>query len=145
MRDALDDLVLGSVFPSSASASACRCWPVAATKGQLPGLGWIEGRVKVFGTAGCPTGSCPLPHMGWNDVRPTPGQPALRPARVGRPILLPPLLLLRLREAEDVAAVSSYGGDFACAVNSGNIYGVQFHPEKSHHFGTRLLKNFAEL
>ena len=41
--------------------------------------------------------------------------------------------------------MASYGTDFTCAVNAGNIFGVQFHPEKSHHWGTRLLKNFAEL
>ena len=47
--------------------------------------------------------------------------------------------------SDDVAAVSTYGREFSCAVTSGNIHGVQFHPEKSHHFGTRLLQNFAEL
>ncbi|MBM3525182.1 MAG: imidazole glycerol phosphate synthase subunit HisH, partial [Alphaproteobacteria bacterium] len=45
----------------------------------------------------------------------------------------------------DVAASCEYGLDFACAVSAGHIHGVQFHPEKSHHFGTQLLKNFAEL
>ena len=39
--------------------------------------------------------------------------------------------------AQDVAATTEYGSDFCCAVDSGNIFGVQFHPEKSHHFGAR--------
>ena len=43
---------------------------------------------------------------------------------------------------ESVVAVTNYGADFACVVRRGNIYGVQFHPEKSHHFGTRLLQEF---
>jgi glutamine amidotransferase len=47
--------------------------------------------------------------------------------------------------SEDLLALCDYGTAFSCAVRSGNIYGVQFHPEKSHHWGTRLLKNFAEL
>jgi glutamine amidotransferase len=42
-------------------------------------------------------------------------------------------------------ATARYGIDFSCAVRSGNIYGVQFHPEKSHHFGVRLLQSFAAL
>jgi glutamine amidotransferase len=45
----------------------------------------------------------------------------------------------------DVLAVAEYGLAFACAVRSGNIFGVQFHPEKSHRFGMRLLQNFAVL
>ena len=44
-----------------------------------------------------------------------------------------------------VAATASYGFDFSCAVSAGNVHGVQFHPEKSHHFGAQLLKNFSEL
>jgi glutamine amidotransferase len=46
---------------------------------------------------------------------------------------------------DNVLATSEYGIAFGCAVHSNNIYGVQFHPEKSHDYGTRLLKNFAEL
>ena len=49
------------------------------------------------------------------------------------------------KKNEDVLAVTDYGGDFSCVVNSKNIYGVQFHPEKSHGFGIQLLKNFAEM
>jgi len=46
---------------------------------------------------------------------------------------------------DNVLATSEYGIAFGCAVRSNNIYGVQFHPEKSHDYGVRLLKNFAEL
>jgi glutamine amidotransferase len=46
---------------------------------------------------------------------------------------------------ENVLAVCDYGLRFSCAVNSANVFGVQFHPEKSHRFGVQLLKNFAEM
>jgi glutamine amidotransferase len=49
------------------------------------------------------------------------------------------------KDAENISASTSYGIDFNCAVSSGNVNGVQFHPEKSHHYGAQLLKNFAEL
>jgi glutamine amidotransferase len=48
-------------------------------------------------------------------------------------------------QRSNVLALSDYGGNFSCAVRQGNVYGVQFHPEKSHHFGSQLLKNFAEV
>ena len=47
------------------------------------------------------------------------------------------------KKKEDVIAVTDYGGEFACAVNSGNIYGVQFHPEKSHQWGIQLLEKLC--
>ena len=46
---------------------------------------------------------------------------------------------------EDVMMTCDYGYEFACAVNKGNVYGVQFHPEKSHDFGMRLLENFVSI
>ena len=46
---------------------------------------------------------------------------------------------------EDVTATADYGFPFGCAVRRGNIHGVQFHPEKSHHFGSALLRNFSKV
>jgi glutamine amidotransferase len=48
-------------------------------------------------------------------------------------------------DSRNIDAVARYGIDFGCAVRSDNVYGVQFHPEKSHHSGARLLKSFANL
>ena len=48
-------------------------------------------------------------------------------------------------ESSNIEATSDYGGEFTCSVKKENIFGVQFHPEKSHNFGMSLLRNFAEI
>ena len=48
-------------------------------------------------------------------------------------------------ENSDVAATANYEGEYVCSIRKDNIFGVQFHPEKSHHFGMQLLQNFSEI
>jgi imidazole glycerol-phosphate synthase subunit HisH len=112
-------------------------------EGALKGLGWIDGEVKRFEAS---VGGQPrrVPHMGWNDVRvecPTKLFDGLDDARF---YFLHSYYFGCDRPA-DVLATSHYHEDFVCAVASGNVYGVQFHPEKSHQWGCRLLKNFSEM
>ena len=84
--------------------------------------------------------------MGWNDVAPGAGTPLFAGLETDAALLFPAFVLLRLRrDARTRRGDADYGVDFGCAVQRGNVYGVQFHPEKSHHYGAQLLKNFAEL
>jgi glutamine amidotransferase len=82
--------------------------------------------------------------MGWNDARPLTENKLFGGLTTARFYFLHSYYF-QCDRGEDAIALSDYGGDFACAVNSGNVFGVQFHPEKSHHFGVQLLKNFAEI
>jgi glutamine amidotransferase len=86
-----------------------------------------------------------LPHMGWNDVRATAAGALFEGLEPDPRFYFLHSFYFECDRPADVAAFVNYGGDFACAVRSDNIFGVQFHPEKSHHFGSRLLRNFAEL
>jgi glutamine amidotransferase len=110
-------------------------------EGTREGLAFVPGEVRRFApVAGDPL---PLPHMGWNDARPLAGHPLF--AGLGE---APRFYFLHsyhfdCARAEDVAAESDYGRPFACAVSAGHVHGVQFHPEKSHHWGEQLLLNFA--
>jgi imidazole glycerol-phosphate synthase subunit HisH len=113
-------------------------------EGRLPGLGWIPGRVRALGTL-APDALHPVPHMGWNDVRPQSPAGLFDGLGADARFYFLHSFYFECERPADVLAVSSYGRDFACAVGAGRVSGVQFHPEKSHHFGARLLKNFAAL
>ena len=83
--------------------------------------------------------------MGWNDVQPKSHTPLFAGLESDARFYFLHSYYFECDVPSNISAVASYGIDFSCAVSAGNVYGVQFHPEKSHHFGTQLLKNFAEL
>jgi glutamine amidotransferase len=112
--------------------------------GSLPGLGWVPGRVRSF-RSDERSASLPMPHMGWNDVQPRPGSPLFTGLEADARFYFLHSFFFDCDEPLHTAAVAAYGLDFSCAVSAGNVFGVQFHPEKSHRFGTQLLKNFGEL
>lgn len=145
MRLALDDLVLGKRLPVVGICVGMQMLAESSDEGRLPGLGWIPGRVRSF--ASHPqVGSLPMPHMGWNDVHPVANTPLFSTGFDDAPQFY--FLHSYYFDAQDkanVAATAHYGVDFDAVVSSGNIHGVQCHPEKSHHWGAQLLKNFAEI
>lgn len=144
MRETLDDLVLRERVPVLGVCVGMQVLARTSDEGVAQGLGWIEGRVKALKSLKS-VETLPVPHMGWNDVRPLSGNRLFDRLNSDARFYFLHSYYLHCDREEDAIAVSRYGTDFCCAVNSANIFGVQFHPEKSHHFGTRLLKNFAEL
>ena len=86
-----------------------------------------------------------IPHMGWNTVKPSNQYTSLF-HKVPKPMRFYFVHSYHFvcDNTKNIIATSHYGYDFTCAVNNGNIYGVQFHPEKSHKFGMQVLKNFVE-
>jgi glutamine amidotransferase len=115
----------------------------SSEEGKSPGLGWIKGRVTRVATAGG-SGRVRLPHMGWNDILVS-GAPVLfRGLEVDARFYFLHSYYFAAQREEEVLASVEYGTRFTCAVGKGQVLGVQFHPEKSHRFGARLLQNFAE-
>lgn len=108
-------------------------------EGSLPGLGWIDGEACRFSGDGLR-----VPHMGWNDVKVERDNPLLDGAGPWRFYFVHSYHVVCAR-SEDVIGTSTYGAPFAAAVGRGNILGVQFHPEKSHAFGIRVLRRFLEI
>lgn len=113
-------------------------------EGELPGLGFIPGRVIRFNTdaAGNPIR---VPHMGWNRL----AFPRVSPLASNLPersrFYFMHSYYYVCDDPADVAATTSYGVTFASMVQKGNIMGTQFHPEKSHRYGMALFQQFARL
>lgn len=145
MRPKLEQLVLLAQVPVVGVCVGMQMLADGSDEGVLPGLGWIPGRVRAF--ASHPnTAQLPMPHMGWNDLQPS--QTSKLFARGFDDV--PQFYFLHsfyfdAQDKNDVAATAHYGMDFDAVVSRGHIHGVQCHPEKSHHWGAQLLKNFAEL
>ncbi len=144
LREVLDDLVLSKCRPVLGICVGMQMLAKRSEEGSLEGLGWIDGEVKKFDSAAA-TQHAYLPHMGWNDVEPR-CQECLfkRIGGAGRFYFLHSYYFAP-KDPSMILGVSDYGGPFASCVRAKNIFGVQFHPEKSHQWGIQLLKNFAEM
>lgn len=111
-------------------------------EGSAPGLGWIAADVKRFVF---PEGkSLAVPHMGWNEVEAV--DPVLfkghQPGETRYYFVHSYHLVCD--EVSDVAAWATYGYRFTAAIHRANIWGAQFHPEKSHKHGMAMLRNWLE-
>jgi imidazole glycerol-phosphate synthase subunit HisH len=142
MRERLDELALKKRVPVLGICVGMQILAHSSEEGQAAGLGWIDGRVRHFSALA--QENLLIPHMGWNDVQPR-GAPLFDKLATEARFYFLHSYYFQCARPDDVAAMSNYGTDFCSAVHSGNIYGVQFHPEKSHHFGAQLLQNFAGL
>lgn len=139
----LDEIVTHRHVPVLGICVGMQMFACSSEEGSLPGLGWIDGEVKRFNPS--LKNSIRLPHMGWNNIKPIKSIGLLEGLDHDARFYFLHSYYFQCQKNENILAVTDYDGEFACVVNSGNIFGVQFHPEKSHQWGIQLLKNFAEL
>lgn len=140
MRYPVEELVLQRKVPVLGVCVGMQMLAAASEEGTNKGLDWIGGSVRKFRDPGLD-----LPHMGWNDVQPASVSRLFLGMEGNARFYFLHSFYFCCRDPKDVLAVCDYGEGFTCAVQCGNIFGVQFHPEKSHHWGGQLLKNFANL
>lgn len=140
LRSSLDQAVLVRKAPVLGICVGMQMLSEISDEGQLPGLGWISGRVRKFDA----NNVSQLPHMGWNHVDAI-DSPLFHDTEKDSHFYFLHSYFFECVDLVHVIAQATYGIRFACAVNRQNIYGVQFHPEKSHRNGVQLLKNFATL
>ncbi len=144
MRESLDEMVLHQGVPVLGVCVGMQMMAQRSDEGNMPGLGWFEAEVKKFDLSKS-SHVLPLPHMGWNNVHPKSESVLFRGIEDAPFFYFLHSYYFSQRNDQDVLATSDYGGNFTSAVQHEHIFGVQFHPEKSHQWGIELLKNFAEI
>ena len=111
-------------------------------EGNARGLGLIDAEFLKFRFP--PTSTCKVPHMGWNTLEISRDNPLLKQGEREERFYFVHSYYAKTNNIEYDIASCEYGHRFIAVYGKENIYGVQFHPEKSHKFGMRLLRNFAE-
>ena len=144
IRQTVTDMVVNGKIPIIGICVGMQMLAKSSDEGKLPGLGWLDATVKKIDSSKLHQ-TTQLPHMGWNDVKIEIENPLLVGLEKDARFYFLHSYYFDCKNPSDIIATSIYGTEFTCIVNHENIFGVQCHPEKSHHFGIQLLKNFATL
>lgn len=144
MRETLDKLVLEHQLTVLGICVGMQIMAKSSDEGAFPGLGWLDATVKIFDTSVLKF-KTQLPHMGWNTIHPNNDNPLMVNISNDSRFYFLHSYYFQCNNPNDTISTTEYGIQYTSAVNKKNIYGVQFHPEKSHQWGIQLLKNFAYL
>ena len=138
----LADKVLNDTTPLLGICVGMQMLTTGSEEANTPGLAWIPGRAIKFPLE-VEGRSLRVPHVGWNAVRAS-DDPLFRTIADGERFYFTHSYHVVCEDEADVIGWTSYGYDFPSAIRHGNMYGFQFHPERSRLGGVALLKNFAE-
>jgi glutamine amidotransferase len=139
----LESAVIGKRVPVLGICLGMQLLARGSEEGIESGLGWIAADVVRIPVSD--PGATKVPHVGWTNVRVTRSNRLLERVASAQRFYFAHSYLMRCDESVDVTATFDYGdqSQLCCAVETGNVMGVQFHPEKSHRFGMQVLRRFA--
>jgi imidazole glycerol-phosphate synthase subunit HisH len=140
-RDVLDRKALVERIPILGICLGMQLLTRSSEEGRIPGLGWIDAETRRFP----PSLGLKVPHMGWNSVCPSRTSLLTVGIDPSARYYFVHSFFVQVDHEEDSVLKARYGVTFDAAIARGNIFGAQFHPEKSHRFGMHLLSNFARL
>jgi glutamine amidotransferase len=144
LRDALDEAVLVQRKPILGICVGMQILGEGSDEGECSGLGWIKGKTVAFDKAKLASNQ-KIPNMGWTDVANFSQSRLFENMHQEARFYFVHSFHLELENKNDCLVTAKYGYDFAAGIEHDNILGVQFHPEKSHKYGMKLLENFAKI
>lgn len=145
LRSVLESMVLEKNVPIIGICVGMQMMAESSEEGSLKGLGWVPGHVKKLRIPPSAAERFPLPHMGWNNLQLKTADPLFVDLDKDPRFYFLHSYYFETSNPENVIATAEYGEQFSCIVKNKNVYGIQCHPEKSHHSGVSILKNFASL
>lgn len=143
-RSVLDKEVLDNKVPILGICVGMQILAETSEEGTLKGLGYIKGHVKKFDIKRL-SAKPKLPHLGWNSIEIKRKTPLFENIDPQQGFYFLHTYYFECSNDNDVLSTTNYGYSFSSSVNHNNIFGFQFHPEKSHSNGVNLLHNFAKL
>lgn len=142
--DTLRENVVGKGKPLLGICVGMQVLASGSEEGERPGLGWIPGAVKRIDKSKLSRAPY-LPHMGWNSLDVPQPSPLLDGVDTQRGFYFLHSFCFHAEAPARTLATAQYGEPIQCVVAHANVYGIQFHPEKSHANGVRVFRNFATL
>ena len=143
LRDIVEKKVMNDGCYVLGVCAGMQIFAEKSEEGNEKGLSWIKGKIRLF-DIGKIKHKTKLPHMGWNTIKPQ-SSVLFEGLDATSRFYFVHSYYFDNDNHRDMISTSNYAGEFTSSVNKNNIYGVQFHPEKSHQNGLLVLKNFAEL
>ena len=141
--DALNESVIDKGKPILGICLGMELMAKASEEGNASGLGWLDAETVRFDFEAATRDK--IPHMGWNGITVRKESRLMAGVDDAAEFYFAHSYRLKLRDDSDMLSETKYGIAFPSAIEKNNIFGVQFHPEKSHDAGARILKNFVEM
>lgn len=144
LKESLDEFILNEKKPLLGICVGMQMLGYGSDEGKLDGLGYIAGRTKKIDTSKLESKPF-LPHMGWNNINIIKQDPILNNISSETNFYFLHSYCFIPKNLNDLISQAHYGDTLCAVVSTKKIYGIQFHPEKSHNQGIQILKNFSNI
>jgi len=143
LRSELDELVISKKTPVLGICVGMQMMAKSSEEGEIDGLDWVKGEVKHFKHH--TNKKLDVPHMGWNNINIQNDTHLFNGFSANAYFYFLHSYYFSITNKNQILTSTDYYGEFTSSFQNNNIYGVQFHPEKSHKWGVLLLNNFASV